>query len=63
MSNRAPDPLGAAVAFLRAPGRAERVLATHHRAADGTCAGCPKTRPVWPCFVGKLARQARGVAA
>ena len=55
---RAEDPITEAVAFLTAPGRAERALATHYRAADGHCAGCWVTRPKWPCLTATLAQKA-----
>jgi hypothetical protein len=55
---RHPDPTGAAIDFLAAPGRAERVLATHHDRGDGRCAGCFVHQAWWPCSVARLAQVA-----
>ncbi len=53
------DPVRAAVAFLAAPGRAEKILATHRDRGDGCCRACTGHHRVpAPCSTERLARVA-----
>lgn len=58
MSRRSDNPVDDAVAFLATPGRAERVLASHHDRGDGQCSGCCVHTATWPCPMARFAQQA-----
>jgi len=50
----------AAVQFVAAQaGGPARILATHHRLEDGSCAGCITTMTRWPCSAARIANSAR----
>lgn len=53
------DPHTAAVTFLAAPGRAERILALHHAGPHGRCVACFGPRNQSPCSLEQLAKAAK----
>lgn len=53
------DPHTAAVTFLAAPGRAERILALHHAGPHGRCVACFGPRNQSPCNLEQLATAAK----
>jgi hypothetical protein len=49
----------AAVQFVAAQaGGPARILATHHRLEDGSCAGCITTMTRWRCSAAQIANSA-----
>jgi hypothetical protein len=49
----------AAVRFVAAQvGGSDRILATHYRLDDGSCAGCITTMARWPCSAAQIATSA-----